>query len=365
MKKILFILHTPPPVHGSSMVGKYILESEKINLAFTCKYIDLGTSGSIDEIGRGGLQKIGRYLCILFKVIFLLVSFRPHLCYIAITTQGLGFYKDSIIALIVRFFRIKRVYHFHNKGVESKHNNMFDHLLYRLVFQKAYVIILSKYLHKDVEKYVPKNRLFICANGIPEISSILKPNQRKSKTKCLFLSNLLKSKGVFLLLDSIKYLQGQNHNLFFVSFVGGEGDITGKEFTSRINNLGISQYAAYLGGIFGDEKNHIFSSSDIFVHPTFNDCFPLVIIEAMQHSLPVISTYEGGIPDIVKDGETGFLVPKNDPVALAEKLELLIKNPELRNQMGQAGRKRYEELFKLDKFEKNLKNILNMIISKY
>ena len=60
----------------------------------------------------------------------------------------------------------------------------------------------------------------------------------------------------------------------------------------------------------------------------------------MQFSLPVVSTFEGGIPDIVENGKTGFLVKQEDVEALAEKLEILINNPRLREQMGQHGRKR-------------------------
>ena len=78
----------------------------------------------------------------------------------------------------------------------------------------------------------------------------------------------------------------------------------------------------------------------------------------MQHSLPVVSTFEGAIPDVVEDGVTGFLVPQKDPVALAEKLEILIRNPEMRNQMGEAGRAKYEREFTLERFERRMVEIL-------
>jgi glycosyltransferase involved in cell wall biosynthesis len=88
---------------------------------------------------------------------------------------------------------------------------------------------------------------------------------------------------------------------------------------------------------------------------------PLVLLEAMQHSLPVVSTFEGAIPDVVEDGVTGFLVLQRDAIALAEKIELLIKNPELRTSMGIAGRKRYENNFTISIFENRLKEILNAL----
>jgi glycosyltransferase involved in cell wall biosynthesis len=81
----------------------------------------------------------------------------------------------------------------------------------------------------------------------------------------------------------------------------------------------------------------------------------------MQHSLPTTSTFEGGIRSIIDDGKTGFLVPQKDAKALAEKLELLMNNPELRKKMGEAGRAKYEQEFTLKEFEKRLKEILTKI----
>jgi glycosyltransferase involved in cell wall biosynthesis len=89
----------------------------------------------------------------------------------------------------------------------------------------------------------------------------------------------------------------------------------------------------------------------------------LVNLEAMQFSLPIVTTFEGGIPDVVDNEVTGFLVPQKNIDILAEKLEILIQNPDLRQQMGEAGRKRYEEKFTLDKFERRMVEILGEVIS--
>ena len=131
----------------------------------------------------------------------------------------------------------------------------------------------------------------------------------------------------------------------------------------KIKEFGLKDKVNYIGKKYGEDKNRYWQYADIFVHPTFSDCFPLVLIEAMQYSLPIVSTFEGGIPDIVVDSETGFLVPQRDAVALADKLEILIKNPELRKQMGEAGRKKYEEEFTLERFENRLVEILKSVIS--
>lgn len=116
----------------------------------------------------------------------------------------------------------------------------------------------------------------------------------------------------------------------------------------------------YWGAKFGAEKDILFRNTDIFVFPTFyhNECFPIVLLEAMQHGLPCISTDEAGIPNIIDNGKTGLIVPKKDHIALADAIEKLINDGSLYLQMGQTGRKKYKERFTLDVFEKNICRIL-------
>lgn len=83
--------------------------------------------------------------------------------------------------------------------------------------------------------------------------------------------------------------------------------------------------------------------ADVFVLATRWEGFPRSILEAMRAGLPVVATDVGGCRESVVDGETGFLVPKEDPVQLRDRLRILMDSPELRVQMGQKGRKRFEE----------------------
>lgn len=89
----------------------------------------------------------------------------------------------------------------------------------------------------------------------------------------------------------------------------------------------------------------LYAESHIFVLPTRADCFGVASIEAMATGLPVITTSVGGIPDIVEDGRQGFLVPSDDPEALAARLDTLLTDAEMRREMGRQGRERVLTLF--------------------
>jgi glycosyltransferase involved in cell wall biosynthesis len=93
------------------------------------------------------------------------------------------------------------------------------------------------------------------------------------------------------------------------------------------------------------EARQLFFDADLFVLPSLGECFGIASVEAMAAGLPVITTRVGGAEDIVDDGQTGFLIPPNDPFALARALEHLLTNPTRRRDMGRRGRERAERTF--------------------
>jgi len=365
--RILFILHLPPPIHGAAMVGQYIKESKLVQDTFTGKYINLSTSKQVDEIGKSSLFKLFTFFRLYLKVISALIRNRFDLCYITINSKGTGFYKELIIVAIVKFFRVPIVYHYHNKGVTDCKESFINRMLHRFQLNKSRTILLSPLLYNDIEHFISKDRVYYCPNGVPLISSEeVKPITSKPIVNLLFLSNMMESKGVYTLLESCKILK-ERGVIFKANFIGSWGDITPAEFNSFIKTNGLESVSTYLGVKYGDEKKTCFEDADIFVFPTYYDkeCFPLVLLEAMQYKLPIVTTNEGAIPEIVEDGVTGFIVPKRDALALANKIEYLINNPEIAQQMGAKGYEKYMNSYTLEIFEKNFVSTINQVLADF
>lgn len=238
-------------------------------------------------------------------------------------------------------------------------------MIYRSMFADNYHICLAKELVADIADYAT-TKPFIVPNGIADHGVRRRYDLLDNrKIRILYLSNFTKSKGILILLDAIRIIAQQNSN-FELSIVGRPYDITQEEVEAYIKKNDIAKHVTLLGPQYDDQKFQTIGQHDFLVFPTFyeNETFGLVLTEAMQCGLPVISTNEGGIPSVIDDGETGFLIEKNNSVALAEKMLWLITNPSQIQQMGAKARVKYEKNFTLDRFESGVLEVVTGLLTK-
>lgn len=151
-------------------------------------------------------------------------------------------------------------------------------------------------------------------------------------------------KGVAYLQQAAVQLVRQYPKLDFL-FVG-DGSLR-KELEAQVHALGLSQRIRFLG--FRNDVHEIMNAFDIFVLPSLTEGLPNVILEAMASYKPVIATAVGGIPEAVVEGETGLLIPPGDAGAIAAAIRKLLSHNKAALRMGEAGRKRVEELFSLQR----------------
>ena len=360
--KILFIMHMPPPVHGAAMMGKYIHDSKLINDKFECHYINLTTAKSLQDIGKGGIQKLWKFICLLTKIVKSLVGIHPQMVYVTPNSHGGPFYKDFVVVELIKLLGYKVIVHYHNKGVATCQDKWLDDKLYRIFFKNIKVILLADALYQDVEKYVKRENVFICPNGIPTSLDVEPTSERKNLVpQLLFLSNLLVDKGVLVLLDTLKILKQKGYS-FVCNFVGGEtAEIDAARFAEEAEKRGLNDMAIYLGKKYGAEKNEEYRKSDIFVFPSLNEAFPLVNLEAMEFKLPIVASDVGGVTAEVQDGVNGFICEPGNTDAFVESISKLLANSDLRMKMGEMGYKKFKKQFTLDKFEERMAEILQSL----
>ncbi len=147
-----------------------------------------------------------------------------------------------------------------------------------------------------------------------------------------------------------------NKNINFEISIGGDGiDFNKLKDLIIENNL---QNHIKLNGFITDTKQFL-SDGDLFILPSKWEGFGLVKLEAMALSLPIIAFNNSSNPETIIENQTGYLIPNNDIQEMANKIELLFKNSELKQQLGENNRKLLEEKFNLNVIEQKIINLIN------
>lgn len=171
--------------------------------------------------------------------------------------------------------------------------------------------------------------------GIPAV-------RRSGQLTCMFLANHTPNKGLPHLLEAIGRLSRP-----CLLIVGGEPRDS-IDYERHLRACAPGQEIIFTGRVGDDEVAAMFRRSDLFVFPTLADTFPLVVLEAMSHGLPVLATRVGGIPHQV-DAQCGVLVEPGDPGALAAALDDLAVDGDRLGRMGAAARARVTAEFSWDR----------------
>lgn len=122
-----------------------------------------------------------------------------------------------------------------------------------------------------------------------------------------------------------------------------------RKYAQLIQDNALGDRCALLGSLSHSQIPGKMRESYVVIVPSRQDSFPYVVLEAMAAGTPVIASRVGGIPEAIRDGVDGFLVPPDDPEALAEKIKTLYTDPGLREQMGKNARQRFLDMFELTK----------------
>jgi len=157
------------------------------------------------------------------------------------------------------------------------------------------------------------------------------------------VSWIIPEKGLEDLLTAAKLVVEQNPRVHFA--VVGEGAYR-EQYMRQSVEMGLAHHVTWTGQLEDPVAEGAYAAADLLcVASRWEEAFGWVIAEGMASAKPVVATRVGGIPEVVVDGETGFLVPRRDCHALAEKILQMIADPALRERMGRAGRKVAEAKF--------------------
>jgi glycosyltransferase involved in cell wall biosynthesis len=349
------------------VINASIKFSITINSSFSLTSINISPAAAISDIGHFSLSKAAKSAYIFFSAAISYLRIKPNLVYMTLPPTGLAFYKDGLIALLLKAFGARIVIHLHGKGIlPTRRSNKLKSWFYHRVFSDVDVIHLSSKLANDVAGLVSSNRIHIVNNGIHPILSEKTNRACTAPVHLLYLSNLVREKGALDLLNAcglLRDIEGSFNLVMAGKFYNAEFE---RQFRARFEELALGNVTLLDHGAYGEDKIKLFSESHVLVLPTYypNECFPLTLLEAMSARMAIISTDEGAISDMVSPSENGLLVEKQNPESIADAMRHFIENPHEAQRMGEAGYQRYNERYTFEIFEQRLVSVLQEIANR-
>lgn len=241
-------------------------------------------------------------------------------------------------AVIARLSNIPLVVTVHGTDIRLLGHSGSLRLIAQFVLQTAQAItVSSSYLLQEITGLFPSLGPKIIKIPIPvelELSRPLITNHETPVHHLISIARLSSQKGLNFLIDACARLKSDK--IAFNLSIIGEGEER-ERLSRQIQYLKLTNEVILLGEMPHNKIGEYLAKADLFILPSVQEGFGVGLIEALLCKKPVIGTNSGGIPDIIKDGETGLLVPPKDPVALAEAIKLLLRNKRLARRLAKNG----------------------------
>jgi len=314
------------------------------------------------------------WLALFFKIIW----FRPGLVHV---NPGLdvktfrALRRDAVNILIARLFR-RRVLVFWRGWDNSWLGNPefpggTNSLLCRIYKMAAAHVVLSERFKKDLVRWGFETPIHVETTVVANeclAGSEAPPRSGKPRTDLLYLSRVEVAKGIFELLDAYKILKGRNPA--YTLTIGGDGPEL-EELKDCAKKLELAD-VVFTGFLQGKAKVDCYRKGSVFCFLSYTEGMPNAVLEALAMGLPIVSSGAGGLGDILRDGENGFIVPplKNpqprkmfDPTAVADAVERVVQSAELHERICTVNWRYARQRFAAPVVAKRLDEIYGSVLS--
>ncbi|CAH2713880.1 hypothetical protein BACCIP111895_01034 [Neobacillus rhizosphaerae] len=322
--KILLIGPFPEPITGSSLANEILLDG-LVEKGHMVDFLDTNTEKSFTNLssqGKFNIKKVFSSVSPILKGVCNILFKKYDAVYITPAQSYIGFLKYTPFIDAACLKRIPVYIHFHGGFVRKMFDsiNEVKQLKLKRYFNKCEsVIVLGQSLKKMFEGIIPPEKVRVCENGI-EDKFILSSKELKEKVltidsseklEIIYLSNLMKTKGILDLLEACKQLKEENID-FHLNIAGNIEPDVKEEFERYL--LMLERNITYHGVVKGDAKRELLLKAHVFCLPTYypNEGQPISILEAMGMGCAIVTTSQGGINDIFKDKMNGLQCTSKD-----------------------------------------------------
>ena len=356
MKKVLIIGPFPNPISGVSIANKVVEEILNADLNFTVEKINTSYPIFDEQIGEFSIQKFLFYLRInssFFKVL------KNNIIYITPGQTFFGVLKYALFIVAASALRKELIIHVHGNYLGKEYQSLKGIkrvLFYFLVSRFTKGIVLSNSLKQNLTPFLKDKNIFSLPNFAQDYLYTKDKKFVKDELRIFYLSNLMKEKGIFCLLNALKILE-KNNIIYKAKIAGNIDQNYSKEILKLFTEL---KNAEYIGIVNGDDKKSLLEWGNIFVLPTFYkmEGQPISILEAMATTNLVVTTNHAGISDVFQDKINGYFVEKNNENSIEKILSYLAANKSELKKIAEYNKRFFLNNFTVDIFKKNLLEII-------
>ena len=240
-----------------------------------------------------------------------------------------SFCRKAFFVLLAKCFGKKTILHLHAPYPHAFDNGFMNRLA-RYVFSHADVVVaLSAFWADQVHRIAPCANVVVIPNPCAEPAEEVPP-QRLRKRSVLFVGKLEPRKGYADLLRAMSAIIARVPEAELVLAGDGEVEAAGQ----LAEELRIRDRIRFLGWVSAEEVHHALSQASVFCLPSYAEGVPMAMLDAMSYRVPVVVTPVGGIPDIIRQGENGFIVNPGDVASIASTIQMLLACSSLRQEVA-------------------------------
>ena len=350
--RLLFLSAMPPPTGGIPTWLLAVLGSD-LRERFEFRVVDTSPPEKryVQSNSRFRLDRAFGALPALFKLLWQLIWFRPQILHVN-TPYFWAMVRDGAAVWLASLFGVKTLLHFHGGDVQESVENsprFVQRMIWATLRRADRLIAITRHTEEYLRGWTDPGRVEYLANflDLADFDAMCDRSaddgaaKRDGPLRVLYVGWMLEAKGVPELLEAASHFPDVQFTLIGHCHT---------EFVERIADQleAARDHVTVLEPRPREEMIGLYGEADVFVLPTHREGFPMVVLEAMAAGLPLIATPIGAIPDAVRDGEEGIIVPPRDAAALAAALKRLLEDPALRQRMGERGRRRVEEVYSRD-----------------
>ncbi|UVW29935.1 glycosyltransferase [Massilia sp. H6] len=265
---------------------------------------------------------------------------RPNIMHAHVASNG-SFVRKSVLLALGRAAGCKTVFHLHGAcfdGFAGRASPLMRRWICHTLESSSVVIALSSRWAGLVRGIAPRAAVVVIPNSVPLPPRATEPEE---PGRILFLGEIGPRKGIYDLVEALALLRTRFPQVQLA--IGGQGAM--HELRRRADLCQVADRIDELGWVDAGNKAHQLARAAIFCLPSHAEGLPMAMLEAMAAGKAVVVTGVGGMPDAVRDGVNGMLVPPGDVQALAAALARLLENEQERQRLGERARATIEQEF--------------------